>query len=72
MGEMKVVCKLKILMDEREITQLAVAESTGLAPSTIGRLYRNQITRIDCQTVTALCEFFNLSSISQLIEIQSS
>jgi hypothetical protein len=29
MGEMKVVCKLKILMDEREITQLALAESTG-------------------------------------------
>lgn len=70
MGEIKVICKLKSLMDEREISQLALAESTGLAPSTVGRLYRNQISRIDCQTVVALCDFFNLKTISDLIEIQ--
>ena len=70
MEETKVICKLKKLMDEKEISQLALAEDTGLAVSTIGRLYRNQISRIDCQTVVVLCKFFNLSSISELIEIQ--
>ncbi len=67
---MKVICKLKDLMEEKGITQLALAEATGLAPSTIGRLYRNQITRIDTSTVIALSEFFRLNSINELIEIE--
>lgn len=67
---MKVICKLKDLMDDKGITQLALAEATGLAPSTIGRLYRNQVTRIDTSTVIALSEFFKLGSISELLEIE--
>ncbi len=67
---MRVVCKLKGLMDTRGITQVALAEATGLAPSTVGRLYRNQVTRIDISTVTALSEFFDLQSISELFEIE--
>lgn len=63
-------CKLKGLMDARGITQLALAEATGLAPSTVGRLYRNQVTRIDTSTVIALSEFFDLRSISELLEIE--
>ena len=63
-------CKLKGLMDAKGITQLALAEATGLAPSTIGRLYRNQVTRIDTSTVIALSEFFDLQSINELLEIE--
>ncbi len=59
-------------MDSKGITQLALAEATGLAPSTIGRLYRNQISRIDTSTVITLSEFFDLQSISELIEIERS
>ncbi len=70
MGEIKVICKLRSLMEDKHITQLTLAENTGLAPSTIGRLYRNQVNRIDVQTVAVLCDFFNLSSISELIEIK--
>ena len=57
-------------MDNKGITQLALADATGLAPSTIGRLYRSQITRIDTSTVIALSKFFDLQSISELLEIQ--
>jgi putative transcriptional regulator len=67
---MRVFCKLKGLMDAKGITQLALAEATGLAPSTIGRLYRNQVTRIDTSTVIALSEFFDLQSISELLELE--
>ena len=44
MACMKVNCYLKKLMEDKSLTQLALAEATGLAPSTIGRLYRNQLT----------------------------
>ena len=63
-------CKLKNLMEKREISQLALAEATGLAPGTIGRLYRNQVTRIDESTLKALCKYFQLKSISDVFEIE--
>lgn len=56
-------------MEGKSLTQLALSEATGLAPSTIGRLYRNQLTRIDTSTIITLSTFFNLQSISELIEI---
>ena len=67
---MKVICKLKELMVAKEINQLELAEKTGLAPSTIGRLYRNQVSRIDTTTLIALGEFFNLNSVNELIEYE--
>lgn len=67
---MKVICKLKNLMDTQEINQLELASKTGLAPSTIGRLYRNQVTRIDTATLIALAKFFKLTTVSQLIDFE--
>lgn len=67
---MKVVCRLKEIMDSQGITQMALAEKTGLAISTIGRMYRNNLTRYDEDTIVALCEHFNLQTISELIEIE--
>lgn len=67
---MKLNCKLKRLMEEKHISQLALAEATGLAPGTIGRLYRNQVTRIDETTLKALCKYFRLKSISDIFEIE--
>jgi transcriptional regulator with XRE-family HTH domain len=66
---MKVNCKLRELMEKRDITQLELASKTGLAPSTVGRLYRNQISRIDCDTVIALVKYFNLKSIAEIFEV---
>jgi DNA-binding Xre family transcriptional regulator len=67
---MKMICKLRQLMESQEITQTALAEKTGLSPGTIGRLYRSQITRIDQGTVETLCKYFRLKSISDLFEIE--
>jgi DNA-binding Xre family transcriptional regulator len=67
---MKLNCKLRELMEERKITQLSVAEGTGLSPATIGKLYRNQVTRFDENTVKTLCVYFGLKSISDLLEIE--
>lgn len=67
---MKVICKLKDLMDSKNISQLELAEKTGLAPSTVGRLYRNQVSRIDTSTLLAIGKFFELKSVSQIIEFE--
>lgn len=67
---MTVICYLKDLMDEEKITQLELREKTGLATSTIGRLYRSQVTRIDIETVETLMKYFKLNSINELIEVK--
>ncbi|MCP6763279.1 MAG: helix-turn-helix transcriptional regulator [Fischerella sp. CENA71] len=67
---MKLNCKLRGLMEQQNISQLALAEATGLAPGTIGKLYRNQVTRFDENTVKTLCIYFGLNSISDLLEIE--
>jgi transcriptional regulator with XRE-family HTH domain len=67
---MKLNCKLRDLMDKQNMSQLALSEATGLAPGTIGKLYRNQVTRFDENTVKTLCLYFGLKSISDLLEIE--
>lgn len=63
------ISKLHILMEKKGLNQKQVAEATGLSPGTIGKIYNNQFNRIDNHTVTALCQYFGLKSISELIEI---
>jgi transcriptional regulator with XRE-family HTH domain len=68
--DLTVRCKVKDLMDSQGINQLRLAEETGLSPGTIGRLYRNQLTRIDSSTLVALAKYFGLKSVSQIIEFE--
>ncbi|WP_026730878.1 helix-turn-helix domain-containing protein [Fischerella sp. PCC 9605] len=66
---MPVICKLKELMDERGLSQLKLAQDTGLSPTTIGSLYRHQIVRrIDCDTAEVLMDYFGLKTLSELYE----
>ncbi|NEQ53609.1 MAG: helix-turn-helix transcriptional regulator [Leptolyngbya sp. SIO3F4] len=67
---MKVICKLAALMEAQDIDQKTVAAQTGLSPTTVGKLYRGHFNRIDNHTVVSLCKFFQLKTISDLIEIQ--
>ncbi|NEQ26689.1 MAG: helix-turn-helix transcriptional regulator [Microcoleus sp. SIO2G3] len=68
---MPVICKLKQLMDERGLNQLKLSQETGLSPTTIGNLYRNQvIRRIDCDTAEVLMDYFGLRTLSDLYERQ--
>ena len=67
----KVICYLKDLMDEKGINRLELSEKTGLAPTTIGRLYRNQASRFDVSTLEKLANYFELNSITQLLELKA-
>jgi putative transcriptional regulator len=67
---MKMICKLKDLLEKHNISQIGLAQETGLSPGTVGKLARGEFTRIDENTIVTLCNFFNLNSISELIEIQ--
>ena len=70
---MPVICKLKELMDKQGLSQLKLAQDTGLSPTTIGSLYRNQfVRRIDCDTAEILMDYFGLKTLSDLYERQPS
>ncbi len=67
---MKVISHLQQLMSDKGIDQKTLALKTGLSPTTVGKVYHAQFNRIDNRTVKALCLYFGLKSISELIEIQ--
>ena len=67
---MKMICKLKTLIQEKKLDQKTVASQTGLSPTTIGKYCRGHFDRIDNHSVTTLCKYFGLKSISDLIEIE--
>jgi DNA-binding Xre family transcriptional regulator len=67
---MKIVSKLPALMISKGLDQKTLAVETGLSPTTVGKVYRGQFNRIDNNTVMVLCLYFELKTISQLIEIE--
>jgi DNA-binding Xre family transcriptional regulator len=71
MVEKQVRCKLRKLMDAKEINQLQLSRATGLAPSTIGRMYRDQISRFDAETINALVKFFEIKDINELLTLET-
>lgn len=68
-GGMYLKSKLPALMQARGVDQKTVAEKTGLSATTVGKLYRGHFNRIDNHTVMALCRFFGLRKLDDLIEI---
>jgi transcriptional regulator with XRE-family HTH domain len=68
---MTVYCRLKDLIDERNLTQLKVAQETNLSPTIIGGLYRNPaVRRIDCKTAETLLNYFGLKTLDELYEVR--
>jgi len=67
---MKLKCKLKELMDSRELSQMRVAKETGLSMGTVGRLYRDQLNRADFETLEKLGDYFGCKSVSELLEFE--
>lgn len=61
--------KLPDLMKEKGVDQKTVAAATGLSPTTVGKLYRSHFDRIDNHTVTALCKYFELRKLDDLLEL---
>lgn len=53
-------CRLRVLMAEREITQLQLRESLGLGSHTVSKLYNNRFDRVDRETIEKLCDYFDV------------
>jgi putative transcriptional regulator len=56
----KMYCKLAVLMAEKDpqLSQRQLAEDTKLGVTTINRLFRNDFSRVDTNTVETLCIYF--------------
>ena len=59
--------KLSELMGKEKMTRKRLAELTGIRPNTIGDLYREDVKKIDIQTLNKLCRVFNCE-IGELLE----
>lgn len=59
--------KLSEIMGREKMTRKRLSELTGIRPNTIGDLYREDVKKIDLQTLDKICAVFNCS-ISDLIE----
>lgn len=55
---MAIQCKLSTLMGEKRYNIQAVHDKTGIARSTISKLYHDRTNRIDYETLSKLCELF--------------
>ena len=53
-------------MKAKGLDQKTLAEVTGLSPTTVGKLYRNQYTRLDNQTIDTLVQHFKLAEPNDL------
>ncbi|WP_245939818.1 helix-turn-helix domain-containing protein [Stenomitos frigidus] len=64
------ICRLPSLIDERNLklseagkpdkrlTQRKLAEDIDVATTTLNRLYNNDFTRVDVNTIERLCNYF--------------
>jgi putative transcriptional regulator len=60
-------CHLSRLMGERKMKIIDVARETGLHRNTVTLLYNETATRIDLETIDALCRLFQCE-LSDLFE----
>lgn len=58
------------IAEQRIITQLVVAQETGLSYPTIQRWHKGSVRRIEAETVAALTAYFKCR-MSDLVEIKS-
>lgn len=61
-------CHLAVLMGQKKMKISDVAEATGLNRSTITALYKETATRIDLNTIEALCLLFECK-VGELLEL---
>lgn len=66
----KMICRLPALIDahnlklsdggdtSQRLNQRQLSLQTGIAASTLNRLFKNEFNRVDAATVETLCDFF--------------
>ena len=59
--------KLSNLLGEHKMTQKALADITHIRPTTVSKMYYDEIKRIDIKQLDSLCKAFDCE-ISELLE----
>lgn len=64
-------CRLAVLMAEKnpQLSQRQLARETGLDITTINRLYTNNFSRVDINTIEVLCNYFE-KNVGDLLEMR--
>ncbi len=64
-------CRLAVLMAEKnpQLSQRQLARDTGLDITTINRLFTNNFTRVDVNTVETLCNYFD-KDVGDLLQMR--
>jgi putative transcriptional regulator len=57
--------------EKRDLVLKTIAEETGLSYGAIQRISSGNMERIYLSTLDTLCKYFNVSSVSDLIEYES-
>lgn len=65
---MQLRCKLKEIMDARGLSQLAVAKGAQVTPGSVGRMYRDHLSRIDNETVDKITTYLGITKIQDFFE----
>lgn len=55
-----VVCKLPILLAERKMRVADLIRGTGINKTTLHKLYNEELTRIDLDTIDRICDYLNI------------
>lgn len=71
-GKAMFISKLGQLMESRGLNQSELSRATGLTHNTIRKFLKGHFDRLDGETVDTLMQYFGLSSLSELVEFQTS
>jgi hypothetical protein len=70
MNHTGVHCKLKEILDSREIGMSAFSVATGLSQATVGKYYKNQCDRYDVIVLCKMANYLELERLDELIEFK--
>ncbi|MDE2421387.1 MAG: helix-turn-helix transcriptional regulator [Gammaproteobacteria bacterium] len=62
-----IICNLAVLLAKKKLKVSDAVRATGISQSTLLRLYHEQTTRIDFDTIEKLCEFLSVE-VGALLE----
>jgi putative transcriptional regulator len=55
-----IICNLPVLLAERKLKVADVVRATTVSKTTLHKLYNEQSTRVDFDTIDKLCAFLNI------------
>lgn len=67
---MEIYVKVKDILEQRNITQLQLAEMTGIRAAGISDICRNQQKAINRDHIVKIAEALNVEDISEIIEFR--